>query len=92
MTCIVKKDYKNRLSLEVPLLPPTGSFDRPLSDRLYENCVILTNDKKGEQLEAHVSRVKKYNSREVWKLSTYNKMIAGNEIDDYAPLESNPSA
>ena len=53
--------------------------------------MILMNDEKGESFEAHVQRVKKYNSRELWKLSTYDKMVDRNEIEDYAPLEENPS-
>ena len=60
-----------------------------LSDRLYDNCVILMDDKKGQKFEAHVSRVKKYHSRAFWKLSKYNKLIENNEIVDELQLDEN---
>ena len=53
-----------------------------VSERVYPNVVILSNDSNGGKFDAHVQRVKKYKSREFWKLSQYEKMVNNNEVSD----------
>ena len=53
-----------------------------VTNQLYPNTVILMDDKKGEEFSAQLNRVKKYNSREFWTLSQYEKLVKNNEIDD----------
>ena len=50
--------------------------------QLYPKTVILKDDKTGKKFPAQIKRVKKYHSRDFWKLSQYEKMIENNEIED----------
>ena len=50
--------------------------------QLYPNTVVLRDEKNGKEFPAQIKRVKKYHSREFWKLSQYEKMIKNKEILD----------
>ena len=55
--CIVKKDYKNRLSLEVHPLP-TGSFDRPLITLVLLWINIFICKKQREKVKVTVKHTR----------------------------------
>ena len=50
--------------------------------QLYPNTVILRDDINGREFPAQLKRVKKYHSREFWKLSQYEKLVKNQKIVD----------